>query len=119
VARRATPGGGPDDRGRLGVLPPVTRSASGLAGGAQRGASGVEDDAAQLGAAAQAGQTGAAVAAELELVAALAAVDGAVVPQGGAAVGDPVLEHGPQLGEEPGGLGLRDGAPGRVDARPP
>ena len=58
--------------------------------------------AAELGAAAVAGLAGPAVAAELELVAAGLAVDGAVVAQGGAAVGDALLEHGAELDEQRG-----------------
>ena len=73
----------------------------------------------ELGAAAEAGLAGAAVGAELELVAAGLAVGGAVVPEGGAAVGDALLEDGAQLGEQAVGLLAGDRAAAGVDAGPP
>ena len=76
-------------------------------------------DAPQLGAAAEAGLAGAAVGAELELVAAGLAVGGAVVAQRGAAVGDALFEDGAQLDEQPLGLLAGDRAPARVHAGPP
>ena len=74
---------------------------------------GVDDGAAELVAAPAAGLAGPAVAPELELVAAGSALDGAVVAQGRAAVGDALLEHLAERAEQAAGLDPGDGAPRR------